>query len=308
MEPKQMNLITEQSSDYELLDSGEGEKLERYGDFLISRPDPQALWKKSLGESEWKKADAYFSRADEKSGLPFRSRQAKDGWRKNENVPEKWEIELAELKFIIKLSAFKHTGIFPEQLENWKWIGKTIKKAKRSVSALNLFGYTGGATLAALKAGAEVCHVDGSKAAISWAKANAEISGLAEKPVRWIMDDVLSFLKREIKRGRRYDAIIMDPPAFGHGPEGELWKIEKDFLVLLELSQKLLSDDPVFFLVNGYASGYSSIAYKNNLEEIFGKSGGSIEFGELGIKESAAKRILPCGIFSRWSSFAKATE
>ncbi len=281
-------LITKQSKDYELLDSGEGEKLERYGQVIISRPDPQALWPKSLSLKEWQKADAVFSR-DEKAG-----------WKTKSKVPEKWQIDFSGLSFFIKLSPFKHTGLFPEQASNWEWMRDVIKKEKRKLNILNLFGYTGGATLAAAQAGAEVCHLDASKTAISWARENAEISGLADKPVRWILDDAMAFVKREIKRGRQYDGIIMDPPAFGHGPKGEMWRIEENFIELLDLCRQVLSVKPLFFLINGYASGYSSIAYENNLLSLIKKYGGEIEKGELAILESSGKRLLPCGIFARW--------
>lgn len=283
-------LKTVQSGEYELLDSGEGEKLERYGEFILSRPDPQALWKKTKQEMEWKKASGTFSRD---------ARNAK--WITKNNLPEKWNIEIDGLHFWIHLGAFKHTGVFPEQASNWKWIEDQIKKSKRKVSVLNLFGYTGGATLAAARAGAEVCHLDGSKVAINWAKENAELSDLKDAPIRWILDDAVKFLKREIKRGNTYDGIIMDPPAFGHRPGGELWKIENDLIPLFDLCKKVLSPEPIFFLVNGYASGYSATAYKNNLSNIVEKYGGEIEIGELTIEESKAKRLLPCGIFARWS-------
>jgi len=289
-------LITKESKDYELIDSGDGEKLERFGKITVARTDPQALWKK-LKPSEWKKADAFFSR-DAKDG----------GWKTNKNVPDNWAIELGGLKFKIHLSAFKHVGLFPEQLENWKWIEKLVKtspqtpllRGEAKPQVLNLFGYTGGASLACAKAGAEVCHVDGSKVAIGWARDNAELSGLADKPVRWILDDAVKFVRREIKRGRKYDGIIMDPPAFGHGPGGEMWKIEENFLELLDLCFELLSDKPLFFLINGYASGYSSIAYENNLLGLKERFGGEIEKGELAIEESGG-RLLPCGIYARWA-------
>jgi 23S rRNA (cytosine1962-C5)-methyltransferase len=284
-------LITKKSKDYELIDSGEGEKLEKFGKIVVARPDPQALWEK-LKPSEWKKADAVFTR------------EGRDGgWSTNGEVPDSWFIELGGLKFKIHLSAFKHVGLFPEQVENWSWIDKKCKmqisKCKMA-SVLNLFGYTGGASLAVAKAGAEVCHVDGSKVAINWAKDNAEASGLREKPIRWILDDAVKFVKREIKRGRKYDGIIMDPPTFGHGPGGEMWKIEENFLELLDLCKQVLSDKPLFFLINGYASGYSAIAYENNLLELKKKFGGEIESGELTIEETGG-RLLPCGIFARWS-------
>ncbi|TAN33627.1 SAM-dependent methyltransferase [Patescibacteria group bacterium] len=299
--------ITKKEKDYELLDSGEGEKLERYGKYVLSRPDPQALWRKSAPEL-WPKADAVFSRRDP---VGVRGDQATE-WKLKAGVSRKWQVEFGGLRFWIKPSAFKHTGLFPEQKGNWEWIKKVldsrrslprtrIRGGNDKVNVLNLFGYTGGATLAAAQAGAQICHVDGSKSAIGWARENAEISGLSEKPVRWILDDAVAFVKREIKRGRKYDGIIMDPPAFGHGPKGEMWKIEEDFLELMDLCAQLLSDKPLFFLVNGYASGYSSITYANNLESLVKKlAGGSVEHGELTIEEKSG-RLLPCGIFARWS-------
>ncbi|MFA5175492.1 MAG: class I SAM-dependent methyltransferase [Patescibacteria group bacterium] len=287
-------LTTRAENDYELLDSGENEKLERYGKYVLSRPDPQALWPKRLKKEAWQKADAVFSH-ESKGGF----------WKLKPGVPEKWKIEFGSLKFWIRPTVFKHTGLFPEQASNWDWIYKLIHSQKsiasRHINVLNLFGYTGGATLAAARAGADVCHVDGSKTAIGWARENAELSGLADKPIRWILDDAATFVRREIKRGKKYDGIIMDPPAFGHGPNKEMWKIEEDFLNLLELCEQILSDDPLFFLINGYASGYSSIAYENNLLALKKKYGGEIEKGELTIAESKGERLLPCGIFARWS-------
>lgn len=290
-------LTTKKSKDYELLDSGEGEKLERFGKIVVSRPDPQALWRK-LKPDLWKKTDATFVR------------ESKDaGWDTNSKVPDNWFIELGGLKFKIHLSAFKHVGLFPEQVENWSWMQKLVEtsplppllREEGKFRVLNLFGYTGGASLACAKAGAEVCHVDGSKVAINWAKDNAEASGLADKPIRWILDDAVKFVTREIKRGRKYDGIVMDPPAFGHGPDGEMWKIEENFLELLDLCFQVLSDKPLFFLINGYASGYSSVAYENNLLELKNKFGGEVECGELAIAESTNERLLPCGIFARWA-------
>ncbi len=285
-------LKTSASAGYELLDSGEGEKLERYGKFRFSRPDPQALWNKLLPTSEWQKTDAVFAHSG-----------AKGGWKKKPSIPEKWKIEFGGFNFFIKLTAFKHTGLFPEQEPNWQWIINNMKSARlnRPISVLNLFGYTGGATLAALSAGAEVAHVDGSKSAVVWAKENVTLSGLAEKPVRWILDDAREFVKREIRRGNRYDGIVMDPPAFGHGPKKELWKIEDDFLGLMKLCEEVLSKSPIFFLINGYSAGYSSIAYENNLSPLEKKFGGKIEKGELVIEESGSGRLLPAGIFARWS-------
>lgn len=287
-------LITKKNIGYELMDSGEGEKLERFGAVLLSRPDPQALWQKRLSKTDWDKSHAHFSREETKGDWEFRGQ-----------VPKKWQIEFGGLKFWIKPTAFKHTGLFPEQLPNWNWIRELITNNLQLITnleVLNLFGYTGGATLAAAQAGAKVVHVDGSKAAITWARENAEISGLADKPVRWILDDARAFVEREIKRGRKYAGIVMDPPAFGHGPKKELWKIEEHFLPLIENCKKILSDKPLFFLINGYSAGYSAIAYKNNLLSLKEKFGGEIEIGELAIEESESGRHLPAGIFARWKN------
>lgn len=292
MELKIVN--TEPSAGYELLDSGNGEKLERFGDYILARPDPQVLWNKANPE-KWLQAQAVFERNGKTTS-----------WNIKPDVPDRWQIDHGGLSFFIRPTSFKHTGLFPEQSPNWSWIKETIEKNKkinpsRKISALNLFGYTGGATLAAAKAGAEVVHVDGSKVAISWAKDNAMISGLADKPIRWILDDVKTFVLREIKRGNKYDVIIMDPPAFGHGPKKESWKIEDDFLSLLDSCKQILSMEPILFLINGYASGYSALGYKNSLNDLMSSFNGSIEAGELAIKESSGNgRLLPAGIFARW--------
>jgi 23S rRNA (cytosine1962-C5)-methyltransferase len=288
-----MILTTKGTTDYELLDSGEGAKLERYGSVVFSRPDPEALWKQHLPKATWDKADAIFIRNG-----------AKNEWKLKPSVPAKWNIAFGGFMFAIKPTSFKHTGLFPEQLANWEWMKEVIdeKKSeyKEPVRVLNLFGYTGGASLACASAGAEVCHVDGSKSAVAWAKENAELSGLADKPIRWIIDDVIVFLKREVKRGNKYHGILMDPPAFGHGPKDELWKIEEHFIELMDLCKAVLSDDPLFVLINGYTAGYSAIAYQNCLSDIVKGRQGTIEIGELGIEESKTSRILPCGIFARW--------
>ncbi|MEI6349485.1 MAG: class I SAM-dependent methyltransferase [Verrucomicrobiota bacterium] len=280
--------ITEPSADYELLDSGDGEKLERYGKVLLRRPDPQALWRKS-DAALWKEAHGCFVR------------EGRDGrWNFTKAVPEKWTIRLANLTFNIRPTAFKHTGIFPEQAPNWDWMREAIRTAGREISVLNLFGYTGGASLVCAQAGAKVCHVDASKASVGWARDNAELSGLAAKPIRWIVDDAKAFVKRELRRGNRYDAVIMDPPAFGRGPEGDVWQIEDDFVPLMDSCRELLSDTPLFFAVNGYASGYSQLAYRYNLAALGKRFGGELESGELTIRESKGGRLLPCGIFARW--------
>ncbi len=275
------------TKDYALLDSGDGEKLERFGDVILSRPDPQALWPKNQPQL-WQKAGAVFARTE------------KAVWQTKASLPDRWSIQYADLTFWIRLSAFKHTGIFPEHAPNWAWIMERVKGAQKPVRVLNLFGYTGGASLAAAKAGAEVVHLDGSKVAIQWAKDNAEQSGLGDAPIRYILDDAMSFVKREIRRGRKYEGIILDPPAFGHGPNKEVWKIEEHFVELLTLCRELLADKPVFFLANGYASGYSALAYKQNLDFLTERFGGTTTFGELTIAEESTNRVLPCGIFARW--------
>lgn len=284
-----MVLTTRGSDGYELLDSGEEMKLERFGEVVLARPDPQALWEKSLGPEVWKSAAGSFERTG-KGGV----------WKGD--VPKEWQLSFGGLSFLMRPTSFKHTGLFPEQLPNWEWAAARIESAGRPVSVLNLFAYTGGATLACAKAGASVTHVDASKVAVAWARENATHSGLAEKPIRWLVEDVLVFVKREIKRGNRYDAIIMDPPAFGHGPKDELWKIEEHFLPLLALCRELLSEEPLFVLLNGYASGYSSLSFAHNLASLTKAFGGTVEHGELTLEESGPeKRLLPAGIFARWS-------
>jgi len=293
-------LKTQASKDYELIDSGDGEKLERFGEYVLRRPDPQALWKKGLEEKEWKDmAHATFVREGDNAK-----------WRMKDGIPKEWIIEMSGLKFLIKPTAFKHTGLFPEHEGNWEFIKskvesyKVIKSQKKDntpIKILNLFGYTGGATLVALKAGAEVTHIDSSKSVITWARQNAEFSKLDDKKVRWIEEDARKFVNREIKRGNKYDAIIMDPPAFGHGANNEVWKIEEDFTKLLETCAQILTPEPLFIIVNGYSAGYSAVAYENSLKEITKNLGGNIEIGELTIEESKSGRLLPAGIFARWS-------
>lgn len=290
-------LVSEPEAGYALLDSGEEEKLERYGTVVLSRPDPQALWQKRLPETEWKKADARYERK-EKGGA----------WHAKKDLPKEWPISFGGFTFLIRPTSFKHTGLFPEQLPNWRWMSEKLKAQNSPLKApkvLNFFAYTGAATLAAAKAGAEAVHLDASKTAVEWAKENARLSGFSGKPVRWIVDDALAFAKREAARGNRYDGVIMDPPAFGHGPKDELWKMEEDFLPLMKTCMNLLSEKPLFFLINGYASGYSPLAFAHNLAPLAEKFGGGVEYGELTIRESgngAERRLLPAGIFSRWSA------
>ncbi len=288
---KRITLTTGSNKDYELLDSGGEEKLERFGEVVLARPDPQALWDKQLAASDWGLATGKYTR------------EGKDGqWQGK--LPKEWQIEFGNLNLLIRPTSFKHVGLFPEQESNWQWGSELIKNAGREVNVLNLFGYTGGASLAAAKAGAKVTHVDASKTAVAWARENAKLSGLEDAPIRWLVEDVLVFVKREIKRGTKYDGIIMDPPAFGHGPKKELWKIEENFVELVKLCGELLSDKPLFFLINGYAAGYSPLAFAYNLEFLTKKCDGEIEYGDLTIAQKNSDRVLPCGIFARWSSIA----
>jgi 23S rRNA (cytosine1962-C5)-methyltransferase len=283
---ERITLTTLPQPGYELVDSGGEEKLERWGGVVLARPDPQALWPKKLATSQWELATGIYEREGEKGKWVGK-------------LENSWLIDFGGLRLIIKPSSFKHTGVFPEQLSNWEWMQEKVK-GKGSPKILNLFGYTGGATLALAKAGVEVTHVDASKTAVAWARENAKLSGLEEAPVRWIVEDVLVYLRRELKRGVKYDGIIMDPPAFGHGPHDELWKFEEHFLELMSLCEQLLCDTPLFVLINGYAAGYSPLAFAYNLESINKKFGGRIEYGDLTIAESNSERLLPAGIFARW--------
>lgn len=288
---ERITLTTEAQKDYELIDSGGEEKLERFGDVLLNRPDPQALWNKQLGEAEWAAAQGRYVREGGEST-----------WVGKGSLPKEWTMEFGGLSFVIRPTSFKHTGLFPEQLSNWQWASELIQEAKRPVSVLNLFGYTGGASLAAAKAGASVVHVDASKVAVAWARENAALSGLGEAPIRWLTEDVRVFVERELKRGNKYDLILMDPPAFGHGPSGELWKIEEHLVPLVAACGKLLSDKPLGMLINGYAAGYSPLAFAYNLEPIAKEMEGSIQYGDLTIEERGSGRLLPCGIFARWQA------
>lgn len=279
-------------SEYELLDSGNLEKLERFGSYVLRRPDPQALWEKRQSSVLWETCDAWFERRGDPSDS---SGRAKGSWNFNKELPKEWEIGYGGFTFLIRPTSFKHVGLFPEQVENWEWVAK--QKAK---NVLNLFAYTGGATLAVASSGASVTHVDASKTAVEWARKNAELSGLVDAPVRWIIDDVMKFVNREIKRGTRYDGIILDPPAFGHGPKDELWKIEEDLVPLMQACRELLTEKPTFVLMNGYASGYSHYAFEHLLEPLQKTHEGSVEGGELTIKEKDSTRLLPAGIYARW--------
>ena len=279
---------------YHLIDSGDGEKLEQFAEFVLRRPDPQALYPKRLPIGEWEKADATFE-----------IREGKGKWNKAREFGDIWVTQFDDLSFSTTLGSFKHVGVFPEQETNWNWLKETTAKSVgegKKVSVLNLFAYTGGATLACLSAGAEVVHVDSSQGIVDIAVKNAELSGLREKPVRWIVDDVKKFVAREIKRGNKYHGIIMDPPSYGHGPKKEVWNIEEHILPLIQDARELLHSEALFFLVNGYSAGYSPLAYANNLESLT-KRGGVVESGELTIPEKDGKRVLPAGMFARWRSY-----
>lgn len=277
--------------DYELIDTGEGEKLERWGKYVLRRPDPQVIWPLIETES-WKNVDGHYHRSKSGGGK----------WEFHRKFPEKWTINYKDLKFYIQPTGFKHTGLFPEQAANWDWMMNKIKKSARPISVLNLFAYTGGATVACASAGAEVCHVDASKGMVTRAKENVELSGLLDKKVRFIVDDVFKFVDREKRRGKTYDAIIMDPPSYGRGTNGEVWKIEDALYDLIRSCCGILSQKPLFFLINSYTTGLSSTVLKNMLALTVGKKyKGSISSDELGIP-STTGLVLPCGTFGRWEA------
>ena len=281
--------------DYEILDMANGEKLERWNNIILIRPDPQIIWNEKQFPNKWKKADARYNRSSSGGG----------SWEYNSKVPKAWQIKYKNLTFNIKPMGFKHTGIFPEQAVNWDWMMNKIQteSKKREVKVLNLFAYTGGATVACLSAGASVCHVDSSKGMVTWAKENVESSGLKDKPVRFIVDDVIKFVNREIRRGNKYDAIIMDPPSYGRGANGEVWKFEENIQELVKICMQVLSDKPLFFLINSYTTGISSMVLENLLKiNISKKVQGKFENGEIGLPMTNSELILPCGIYARWEA------
>ena len=275
--------------DYEILDMANGEKLERWGDIILIRPDPQIIWKNKSFPKKWEMANARYNRSSSGGG----------GWKYNKKMPENWKIKYKDLTFNIKPMGFKHTGLFPEQAVNWDWMISKIKNEKRDIKVLNLFAYTGGATVACSYAGASVCHVDSSKGMTTWAKENVASSGLAARPVRYIVDDVVKFVNREIRRGNKYDGIIMDPPSYGRGTNGEVWKFEDNISDLVELCSKVLSDNPLFFLINSYTTGISSSVLENILRLNI-KRKGKFSHGEIGLPMTNSDLILPCGIYGRW--------
>ena len=276
--------------DYEILDMANGEKLERWGNIYLIRPDPQIIWKDKSYPNKWNMANARYNRSNTGGGA----------WEYKKRLPESWQIKYKNLTFNIKPMGFKHTGLFPEQAVNWDWMIKKIKDSKREINVLNLFAYTGGATVACLSAGAKVCHVDSSKGMTTWAKENVESSGLRDRPVRFIIDDVVKFVQREIRRGRKYDAIIMDPPSYGRGKNGEVWQFENNIADLVELCTKVLSDNPLFFLINSYTTGISAKVLENILYLNMKNVKGTISSGEIGLPMKDSKLVLPCGIYGRW--------
>ena len=277
--------------DYEVLDTSGGEKLERWGKYVLVRPDPQVIWNTPKDDPLWRKYDARYARSSTGGGK----------WA-NLRLPEHWQVKYRELTFNVKPMNFKHTGVFPEQAANWDFIMQSIRDAGRPINALNLFAYTGGATLACAAAGASVCHVDAAKGMVAWAKENAKSSGLAEKPIRWIVDDCAKFVEREIRRGRRYDAIIMDPPSYGRGPSGEIWKLEENLWPFVELVSQVLSDEPLFVIINSYTTGLAPSVVGYIMDSIFTKKyGGHSECGELGLPVTDSGLVLPCGSTGRWT-------
>ncbi len=276
--------------DYEIIDTSSGEKLERWGDYILIRPDPQAIWKTEKRHKGWNNPNAHYHRSKKGGGE----------W-EFFDLPKQWSISYGELKFWLKPFNFKHTGLFPEQAVNWDFMRRKIKAAKRDIKVLNLFAYTGGATVACAKAGASVTHVDASKGMVTWAKENASLSGLASAPIRYLVDDCVKFVEREIRRGKHYDGIIMDPPSYGRGPGGEVWKIEDKIHELVKLCSFVMSDEPLFFIINSYTTGLQPavLSYIINTE-ITPKYGGRTEADEIGLPVSSNNLLFPCGATARW--------
>ena len=279
--------ISDKWADYELLDCSGGERLERWGRHILIRPDPQAIWSTPKEHPGWKSADAHYERSQSGGGQ----------WRRSTGLPDKWHIGYGDFTFNVSLMNFKHTGLFPEQAVNWEFTAEKIRAAGRAISVLNLFAYTGGATLAASAAGAGVCHVDAARGMVARARENAKSSGLEDKPIRWIVDDCAKFVEREIRRGRRYDALIMDPPSYGRGPSGEVWKLEDGLYDFVKLCAGVLSDDPLFVLINSYTTGLSPSTLTYIARSVLG---GRADSGELGLPVTSGGLVLPCGAACRW--------
>lgn len=277
--------------DYELIDTSGGERLERWGDIILIRPDPQIIWNTEKKDKRWKNAHARYIRSSQGGGK----------WQVYRDLPDRWNIKYGNLSFNVRTMGFKHTGVFPEQAVNWDFAADIIRNADRQLSVLNLFGYTGCATLSALYAGAKVCHVDASKGMVQWARDNAAESGLSNEPVRWLVDDCIKFVNREIRRGNRYDGIIMDPPSYGRGPGGEVWKLEEQIYSFVELCSQLLSEDARFFILNSYTAGLSPSVMKYILSSVIvPKMGGKVTCDEIGLPVSASGLVLPCGSTAIW--------
>lgn len=282
--------IADHWKDYEVIDTSCGEKLERWGKYILLRPDPQVIWKTEKTVPEWNHLNGHYHRSSKGGGE----------W-EFFKLPEEWTISYRELNFRLKPFSFKHTGLFPEQAVNWDWCSERIREAGRPVKVLNLFAYTGGATLAAASAGASVTHVDASKGMVTWAKENAAASHLEDAPVRWLVDDCVKFVEREIRRGNKYDGIIMDPPSYGRGPKGEIWKIEESIYPFVELAAQLLSDDALFFLINSYTTGLQPAVLSYMLSTVIQKKrGGEVQSSEIGLPVSSNGLVLPCGATGRW--------
>lgn len=283
--------IADNWKEYEIIDCSGGEKLERWGDYILLRPDPQVLWDTPRRNPAWHHLNGHYHRSSKGGGE----------W-EFMDLPEQWSIRYQELVFHLKPFAFKHTGLFPEQAVNWDWFAELIRREKRPVKVLNLFAYTGGATLAAAKAGASVAHVDASKGMVSWAKENAAASGLADAPIRWLVDDCVKFVERELRRGNRYDGIIMDPPSYGRGPKGEIWKLEERLYSFIALTSELLSENPLFFLVNSYTTGLApAVLHYMISTEVKNKRGGVVCAEEIGLPVTESGLALPCGASGRWT-------
>ena len=281
--------IADHWKDYEVLDTSGGEKLERWGDYLLVRPDPQVIWNTPKDLPGWRKMNGHY----------YRSSKGGGEW-EFFDLPKQWEIAYKDLRFNLKPFSFKHTGLFPEQAVNWDWFSDKIKNAGRPVKVLNLFAYTGGATLAAAAAGAAVTHVDASKGMVNWAKENAKSSGLEAAPIRWLVDDCMKFVEREIRRGNHYDGIIMDPPSYGRGPKGEIWKIEDSIYDFIKLCTQILSDAPLFFLVNSYTTGLPPAVLTYMLSTELKRFGGHVDSQEIGLPVTKTGLVLPCGASGRW--------
>ncbi|HHU22781.1 MAG TPA: SAM-dependent methyltransferase [Clostridiales bacterium] len=284
--------ISDKWQDYELIDCSSGEKLERWGKWILVRPDPQAIWNSPRRDKRWNNYDACYHRSNTGGG----------SWEKR-GLPESWKISYGKLSFNVKPMNFKHTGIFPEQADNWEYIISKIKNAGRPINVLNLFAYTGAATVAAASAGARVCHVDAARGMVAWAKENAAASGLSDRPIRWIVDDCTKFVEREIRRGNRYDAVIMDPPSYGRGPNREVWKLEDQLWSFVSLCAGVLSEKPLFVIINSYTTGLSPLVLTYICESIFtNKFGGRSESRELCLPVSSSGLFLPCGSSCRWEA------